>query len=82
MAQDGQGTLGGGVMAHDGGRPSAANVVNPCGYRSETGLCGLGLLTAGVLPWPSLSCLCGRWPRVCCSLVVVAWGAWGGPGGS
>ena len=27
----------GGKVAHDGGRPSAANVVNPCGYRSETG---------------------------------------------
>jgi hypothetical protein len=27
----------GGMVAHDGGRPSAANVVNPCGYRSETG---------------------------------------------
>jgi hypothetical protein len=39
--QQWQGTLGRMGLAHDGGRPSAANVVNPCGYRSETGLCGL-----------------------------------------
>jgi hypothetical protein len=25
------------IVGHDGGRPSAANVVNPCSYRSETG---------------------------------------------